>query len=759
MQLNQYRFACGFVVSCLAALLLGHPVLAQDGVFTIDEGDNHNILYRDGGLAAHVLVTGAGKKSRVIFSFPSENSGVGVWFDVHSSEIQFKAKGQPSVVKIADGASPALEIRFELLSKELGVRKVMLDSVRALREFNQGEFGPRLAVLTNALELIKTAPPGLRASVESRAVSRQALEAWLSAPYRKRPQDGAAVFFREAPGFKGGFHLEIVPLQGSKLVRDSAGLLRLIRTGPIAEFALRARVDFKALTPLDSQRVLNERGHACVASKGALLEDSRRNLSNLSYREKFLAGSWQYLTYFGRDTLLTLRILAPVLSKEAVAIGLAAVLDRVSDLGEVAHEEDLGDQAVYRRVENWVGAVKKTGNWESSVKMLDRIRDPIYDYKMIDGELFLPGLARAQLDSLSPGEIKVFLSSPSLRGGTYGDVLSLVCGRVARLCEPYAAAREQGQTGAQLASRLIALKPDQLVGDWRDSAEGLGGGRYPLSVNVGLASDALRSCARLRELAGQDGGGPDTAAWERLTTAWESAHEHFLVSLKPAELRERLARFFNEGGLGPDESRALQGVRVGSMTLKDFVGGEGIPAPLEKGLQFWAVALDDKAAPIPVQSSDIAFSLFDAKLDETSLRARTALFALPYPVGLATPVGVLVANASLSNRPGDYALFSRDKYHGAVIWSWPLTIVRSALERQLSRSDLGPTTRRTVREALSGVESGEASVGKLRTSELWSWRVSGDGFAPAAFGVSSSDVTESNVVQLWSNLNLAAECR
>ena len=44
---------------------------------------------------------------------------------------------------------------------------------------------------------------------------------------------------------------------------------------------------------------------------------------------------------------------------------------------------------------------------------------------------------------------------------------------------------------------LIALKADQPVGQWRDSDDGLGGGRYPYDVNTALMPAALRAIAEL----------------------------------------------------------------------------------------------------------------------------------------------------------------------------------------------------------------------------------------------------------------------
>src|SRR5262249_1377380 len=95
---------------------------------------------------------------------------------------------------------------------------------------------------------------------------------------------------------------------------------------------------------------------------------SRDVLAFLSYQEKFLAGSWRFDTYFGRDTLMSLRLLMPALEPDAVEGGLGAVLQRLAPNGEVAHEEDIGEFAVLRH--------RKQGEPPGDA--------PIYDYKMID---------------------------------------------------------------------------------------------------------------------------------------------------------------------------------------------------------------------------------------------------------------------------------------------------------------------------------------------------------------------------------------
>ena len=104
---------------------------------------------------------------------------------------------------------------------------------------------------------------------------------------------------------------------------------------------------------------------------------ARNALTFLSYQEKFLAGSWRFNTYFGRDTLMSVRLLMPALTPEAVEAGLGAVLTRLSPQGEVAHEEDIGEFAILDHL--------RAGQPKSDA--------PTFDYKMIDGSFMLAPVA------------------------------------------------------------------------------------------------------------------------------------------------------------------------------------------------------------------------------------------------------------------------------------------------------------------------------------------------------------------------------
>ncbi len=91
------------------------------------------------------------------------------------------------------------------------------------------------------------------------------------------------------------------------------------------------------------------------ASSSAYIEQAQV-VSFLGYENTFLAGGWRFLTCtclgqpsayrsdrqladFGRDTLLTLRLLLPIMSSTSAEAILGSVLERLNTTGTVCHEE------------------------------------------------------------------------------------------------------------------------------------------------------------------------------------------------------------------------------------------------------------------------------------------------------------------------------------------------------------------------------------------------------------------------------------
>lgn len=186
----------------------------------------------------------------------------------------------------------------------------------------------------------------------------------------------------------------------------------------------------------------------------------------LSYTTKFLAGGWRFLTYFGRDTLLALRLLLPVASQTSAEAILGAVIERTNDTGTICHEETIGDYASYVNIQN---------------NQSDLGNEPSYNYVMLDTDfLLLPSLAEYFLDTpQGQNRSQAFLARNStLKNGTFTQLLIKNVDHVLNLSMPF------GTTPTK--ENLVPIR-DATVGDWRDSNSGLGYGIYPFDVNCELS--------------------------------------------------------------------------------------------------------------------------------------------------------------------------------------------------------------------------------------------------------------------------------
>ncbi len=116
-------------------------------------------------------------------------------------------------------------------------------------------------------------------------------------------------------------------------------------------YQFNASFNYPQLQQLSPDNVLDH-AHAGLIEK---YPDMTSSLSFMSYTDKLLAGSWHYLTYFGRDTMLTLLLMQETMSLGkggAVEAAIGSVLERVSKAdGSTCHEETLGDYATYQNLQ------------------------------------------------------------------------------------------------------------------------------------------------------------------------------------------------------------------------------------------------------------------------------------------------------------------------------------------------------------------------------------------------------------------------
>ncbi|HMG22562.1 MAG TPA: hypothetical protein VK607_14615, partial [Kofleriaceae bacterium] len=357
--------------------------------FGVQEGNLRNYFHRQGPTAVH-LVTRSGTDPRIIAAFPANNQGIGLWFTGTAAPIQLWA-GAAADADLPAGGGVAGVIRQDSPRNMHGVRATLhsdattltaflalLGNIRTLRDYGYG------LCLENAGQF-----PELR---------NETIEALSSNAVRiRREQIGGGHAMELLIKGGAGTTLAVVD-QGvpprPTCAAESGGAKQVIEFSGSQgiSFELIALGNDAPLTPIEKPNLLTQRPPDSFEFNA---------LAFLSYAEKLEAGTWRFLTYFGRDTLLSMRMLMPGLRHEVVEAALSAVIERINltpgrgdpsfdyviDVGDVAHEEEVGDYAAWN-------------NSKLSVKPAD-LRQPRYDYKMIDDDFELAPVVAAYRDKLA----------------------------------------------------------------------------------------------------------------------------------------------------------------------------------------------------------------------------------------------------------------------------------------------------------------------------------------------------------------------
>jgi hypothetical protein len=662
--------------------------------FEVKEGKNLNYFLRDGATAAHLLLRG-GPDPRLLVAFPAGNSGVGLWFQSQqTAAVDWVVSSRPVAAVSRDSAGrPLYGITFEasITTDSLVVKQAVLSSIRVLRDYQSSGTTPAQVVV---------AP---RSSGNMLSWTRNRL-------------DGAA-----------GYRLVLEVTDGAVGAAGSGGAGRAahaacqITAGADDRIKLRvtAMSGERPLTPLYGTALLNEHANSD--------ERARNTLTFLSYQEKFLAGSWRFDTYFGRDTLMSVRLLMPALAPESIEAGLRSVLARLSTDGQVAHEEGIGEFAV-------LSHKKQDGTLSDA---------PIFDYAMIDGNYLLaPVLAAYVLDDpRGRRRAAQFLRSDAALPGAARIAAGRALLRNLRLL----ITNSHKFSVDPRYDNLISLKPGHRTGQWRDSEDGIGGGRYPYDVNAVLVPAALEATARLLASGLLDTYVDDE---DRKTLGAGTT-----ASAAAKVWRDRAPSLFNTT-VDNEQARTA---------IKSYAQQIGVPdtdalaaLDTEKPATFHAISLDASGNPVPIINSDETLSLLFATPDPVTLDSTVTSVMRPFPLGLLTDAGVLVANPVFADE-GLKARFTNHAYHGTVTWSWQQALFASGLERQLARTDLPAPVRQHLLAAQKTLWQVIGATQSVQSSELWSWRFEAGHYRIAPFGASGADADEANAAQLWSSVYLAVK--
>ena len=560
---------------------------------------------------------------------------------------------------------------------------------------------------------------------------------------------GQIAFTRRALDGKHRYRLEFAG-DGAGEVRTDGGGIRLSRKNPAAagllRLIVRASVDFEPLTPMPFAELVNEKGRE-LSEKDAHFAQAIQNFEFLSFREKFLAGSWNFLSYFGRDTLISLRIMWPVLSPRAKQTGIQSVANEIAEEGIVnVTDEWTDDRTVADALESFFYEYGR-GDLDRAKRLLQTIVDgtvpehPFLD--VLDQTYMVPSAATHWFRELDDAELGRWLKeSHRVLGRTESNLATLLrnWNYVLKSAAPYVAAwRNLRAAHPELEPRqIIAKYPEEFratggalvhsvaeAANWRDTYQ-LPRHFRSEDINVNLLPMAIAAIAEMAARIRALGGGPDLEdlaqkhalvvvreyledpgrfAAARKAWNWDLMREHFLVRRTVDEMRRDLERYlaglangdvtWGDRDRGIRERDATLRCREGGVSVAEFLRGDRVPAAVKDGIEFTALLLDTEGNRIPVMQSDDVFLLLFGHPTLEQYRKIVRPLVRAYPFGLGfwdDVVGFAVSNGVYSPKinpalkddwKNAWVKFGPDEYHGRAAWPWVLFALVSGTRDQV----------------------------------------------------------------------------
>lgn len=693
------------------------------------EGDAENILVRDTRtkVAAHIQIPVGDASRRVVVAMPAGKAAL--CFETTT----------PARWAVADDIVAFAEkngqrgVRFTLAA---GTGEIAIPIASILMHHTlMARFGvdPHHADEMRCRDLI--ASGGLRDLESALGMSLQDLSdrGQVVGPILDAPR-GQAAFTRRCWDGRHRYRLEFVAGRGGEVSR-SDDLLRFswkdAPAGAGGQLTIRASTDFEPLTPMPRPELLNDQGRSWL-SRDPRFAQAMDHFEFLAFREKYLAGSWNFLSYFGRDTLIALRIMWPVLSAPAKQTGIQSVLNETGADGVVnVTDEWTDDRTSTHAIERFFQAYDRR-DLDAARSIMRTILEgsvpehPFFD--VLDSTFLFPSAAAHWLGELDDARVRPWVQEDHrVLGRTEANFVTLLrnWNYVLKAAEPYIQAWQRLRASHPgLAPRQIieahrdefrALHPALVssvagAANWRDTyqlpwhfkSEDIHVNLLPMAIEairemsgricaLGLRP-ALLAASRTHALdvvhayLEEPGRFPVAqAAWN-----WDTLREHYLVRRSADEMRQALEAYLT--GLrhgqvlgkerGSRECDALLRCREGGVTVAEFLARRGLPDSLKDGIEFTALFLDPDGRPIPLMHSDDVFSLLfgHPTIEQTRKIMRPLVLAYPFGLGfLEDKGGIAITNAVYSPRdepalqdPGKnvWVKFGPDEYHGRSAWPW-----------------------------------------------------------------------------------------
>lgn len=321
----------------------------------------------------------------------------------------------------------------------------------------------------------------------------------------------------DRPAFAGGvYNEEIIRLNGDLLASVEAFENVLRNAGFLSGAFTGAR-----------QLLLENRFDGLVLHKYDTYNEALLMLQFLLSKEVMLAGSWQYLSYFGRDTILTARVLKDVLQPAIFQNLFQSVLDRVY-AGGADEGEEITSRRLHARSEGEV-AHEEDLRWPRGHKRR-------LDYRMMDGEFMLMTLAEDFMAMDIPDEDKTaFWTGRSLnRPDKQKDFTNL---EILRKTVRYILDKAAGRS--PVGMKDVEEGIGDPTGNWRDAMNSLARAMYPGDVNYEWIYSALLAVRAMQKqfvALGLPSPVPDGyEISDDLITAWEKKLGDFLVVFRSRE--------------------------------------------------------------------------------------------------------------------------------------------------------------------------------------------------------------------------------